>query len=119
MNYMTVENCKVLYQDYLRKKIQVEAGTTYEFNPLLGKRAAHIPNLDQLKYFKGKFEGFLLAHNWLFDDKSEKELLIIRRASFNPLMDSIKDTNAQEAFKDAKNSKDIALTKDINITKGV
>ena len=46
--------------------------------------------------------------------KPEKET-----ASFNPLMDSIKDTNAQEAFKDAKNSKDIALTKDINITKGV
>lgn len=86
MQNLTVETLLDLYMNYLRKKINVKEFTKYVTNTFSGRKSADMPNTEQLKYHQGKFEGFLLAHNWLFDDKTEKGFLIIRRASDNRII---------------------------------
>lgn len=76
---LTVETLLDLYMNYFREKINVGVFTKYETNIFSGRKSVDMPNVEQLKYLQGKFEGFLLAHNWLFDDKTEKGFLIIRR----------------------------------------
>ena len=80
---LTVETLLDLYMNYFREKRNVGVFTKYEINPFSGRKSVDMPNIEQLKYHQGKFEGFLLAHNWLFDDNTEKGFLIIRRASDN------------------------------------
>lgn len=86
IKWLTVETLLDLYMNYLREKINVKEFTEYDTNPFSGRKSAYMPNTEQLKYHKGKFEGFLLAYNWLFDDKTEKGFLIIRRASDNRII---------------------------------
>lgn len=78
---LTVETLLDLYMNYLREKRNVGVFTKYETYPFSGRKSVDMPNTEQFKYNQGKFEGFLLAHNWLFDNKTEKGFLIIRRAS--------------------------------------
>lgn len=75
---LTVETLFDLYMNYFREKINVGIFTKYETNIFSGRKSVDMPSTEQLKYHQGKFEGFLMAHNWLFDDKMEKEFLIIR-----------------------------------------
>lgn len=86
IKYLTVETLLDLYMNYFREKRNVGVFTKYETNPFSGRKSVDMPNTEQLKYYQGKFEGFLLAHNWLFDDKTEKGFLIIRRASDNRII---------------------------------
>lgn len=86
MQNLTVETLLDLYMNYLREKINVKEFTKYVTNTFSGRKSADMPNTEQLKYHQGMLEGFLLAHNWLFDDKTEKGFLIIRRASDNRII---------------------------------
>ena len=79
IKFLTVETLLDLYMNYFREKRNVGVFTKYETNPFSGRKSVDMPNTEQLKYYQGKFEGFLLAHNWLFDDKKEKFLVQVQR----------------------------------------
>lgn len=77
---MKIEVLKVLYENYIREKENVNAATAIGFNPFLGKKCVELPSMEQYRYASGKLDGFLTALQWELEEKNNK---VVVRKCFN------------------------------------
>lgn len=77
-----------LFMDIKREKKQMSVGSSTFFNPITGRMTSDIT--DQCEYWKcvAKFEGYLMALNWGYEEKDG--WLYIRRNSNSRLIIKIK-----------------------------